>query len=173
MSNEQYSAMLHNELQRAYAVATEARRAGYDPADEVEVKIAKDVAARVEGIVGPPGVTEIIRSLESSGMSREDIAFEIARKIAAGELMRGGKEALIEQAVRTGLGILTEGVLVAPTEGIAQVKIKQNPDGSDYVGVYFAGPIRSAGGTAAALSLVLADIARRICNVGAYRATEC
>ncbi|MBU0532740.1 DNA polymerase II large subunit [Candidatus Micrarchaeota archaeon] len=170
--SELYFETLKSELNKAYSVATEARKLGYDPSDDVEVKIAKDVAARVEGIVGPPGVSELIRSLEKSGMAREDIAFEVVRKIAAGELLNANKEFLIEQAVRTGLGILTEGVLVAPTEGIAKVKIKENPDGSNYVAVYYAGPIRSAGGTAAALSLVLADIARRICGVNEYRATD-
>ncbi len=169
---EGYFDMLREGLQKAYAVASEARSKGFDPTDDVEVKIAKDVAARVEGIVGPPGVTELIRGLEASGMARDDIAFEVAKRIAGGELMKGGKEVLIEQAVRTGLGILTEGVLVAPTEGIAKVRIKRNPDGSDYIAVYYAGPIRSAGGTAAALSLVLADIARKVCGVGDYRATD-
>ncbi|MBI5223856.1 DNA polymerase II large subunit [Candidatus Micrarchaeota archaeon] len=167
-----YFENLKNELNRAYSLASEARKKGLDPSEEVEVKIAKDVAARVEGIVGPPGVAEVIRNLEQSGMSREDISFEVARKIAAGEIIKGSKEQMIEQAVRTGLGIITEGVLVAPTEGIAKVRIKKNPDGTDYVAVYYAGPIRSAGGTAAALSLVLADIARRVCGVGDYRATE-
>ncbi len=170
--SETYFAMLRDGLQRAYAVASEARRQGFDPTDDIEVKIAKDVAARVEGIVGPPGVATIIRSFEKDGMAREDIAFEVVRKIASGELIKAKNEFLIEQAVRTGLGILTEGVLVAPTEGIARVKIKTNPDGSDYAAVYYAGPIRSAGGTAAALSLVLTDIARRICGVGDYRATD-
>ncbi|MBU0590931.1 DNA polymerase II large subunit [Candidatus Micrarchaeota archaeon] len=169
---ENYSKLLKDGLQKAYSIATEAREKGFDPSTDVEVRIAKDVAARVEGIVGPPNIAEHIRSLEKDGMAREDIAFEITKKIAAGELMKANKEMLIEQAVRTGLGILTEGVLVAPTEGIAKVKIKTNPDGSDYVAVYYAGPIRSAGGTAAALSLVLADIARKQCGVGDYRATE-
>ncbi len=169
---DDYFSLLKDELQKAYSVAQEARSKGFDPADEIEVKIAKDVAARVEGIVGPPGISELIRSLEKGGMAREKIAFEVTRRIAAGEVMQGTKEKLIEQAVRTGLAILTEGVLVAPTEGIAKVNIKNNPDGSDYVAVYYAGPIRSAGGTAAALSLVLADIARRTCKVGDYRATE-
>ncbi|MEW6748217.1 MAG: DNA polymerase II large subunit [Candidatus Micrarchaeota archaeon] len=168
----EYSELLKKGLDHAYAIASEARSKGFDPTEDVEVKIAKDVAARVEGIVGPPGVAETIRAMEKGGMARENIAFEVAQKIAGGELMKANKELLIEQAVRTGLGILTEGVLVAPTEGIAKVKIKNNPDGSDYVAVYYAGPIRSAGGTAAALSLVLADLARRVCGVGDYRATE-
>jgi DNA polymerase II large subunit len=169
---DDYPTLLRNGLQRAYAVAAEARKLGFDATDDIEVKLAKDVAARVEGIVGPPGVSDVIRAMEASGMPREDLAFEVAKKIAAGELMKGDKEERIEQAVRTGLGILTEGVLVAPTEGIAKVRIKQNPDGSDYVAVYYAGPIRSAGGTAAALSLVLADIARKVCGIGDYRATD-
>ncbi|MGV8085267.1 MAG: DNA polymerase II large subunit [Candidatus Bilamarchaeum sp.] len=172
LPSEIYYDMLREELKRSYAIATNARKQGFDPTDEVEVKIAKDVAARVEGIVGPPGVEEVIRALEKNGMNREDIAFEVARKIAGGELIKGNKEILIEQAVRSALGIITEGVLVAPTEGIAKVKIKQNPDGSDYVAVYYAGPIRSAGGTAAAMSLMFADVARRVCGVGDYRATE-
>lgn len=169
---EDYFSALKSELQRAYSIVQEARSKNYDPVPEIEVKIAKDVAARVEGIVGPPGISDLIRSLEQGGMPREEIAFEVARRIAAGEIIKESKEKMIEQAVRTGLGILTEGVLVAPTEGIAKVKIKHNPDGSDYVAVYYAGPIRSAGGTAAALSLVLADIARREAGISDYRATD-
>lgn len=169
---EEYREILKKGMDKAYAIASEARSKGFDPTPDVEVKIAQDVAARVEGIVGPPGVAKAIREMEASGMARENIAFDIAHRIASGELMKASKEILIEQGVRTGLGILTEGVLVAPTEGISKIKIKQNPDGSDFVAVYYAGPIRSAGGTAAALSLVLADIARRACGVGDYRATE-
>lgn len=169
---EAYFAALRDELSRAYGVATEARKKGYDPIDDVEVKIAKDIAARVEGIVGPPNIAKVIRKMEADGLSREDIAFEVVRKIAAGEIIKANQEYLIEQAVRTGVGIITEGVLVAPTEGISKVKIKKNPDGSNYVAVYYAGPIRSAGGTAAALSVVLADIARRVVGIGEYRATE-
>lgn len=169
---DEYNKKLKDGLQKAYAVATQARKKGYDPVEDVEVRVAQDVAARVENIVGPPNIAKIIRDMEKGGMSREDIAFEIARKIAAGEVIKGNREFLIEQAVRTGVGILTEGVLVAPTEGISKAKIKKNPDGSDYIAIYYAGPIRSAGGTAAALSLVLADIARRAAGVGDYRVTD-
>ena len=171
-SSSDYFETLKNELQKAYATAQQARSKGLDPELEVEVKITRDVAARVEGIVGPPGIAEIIRKMEQGGKSREDVAFEIAKMIASGEIIKRNKEQLLEQAVRTGLGILTEGVLVAPTEGIAKVRIKTNPDGSDFVAVYYAGPIRSAGGTAVALSVVLADIARRAVGIGDYRATD-
>ncbi|MFH0926950.1 MAG: DNA polymerase II large subunit, partial [Candidatus Micrarchaeota archaeon] len=47
-----------------------------------------------------------------------------------------------------------------------------NPDGSSYLAVYFAGPIRSAGGTVAAQAVVLADLARKHFGIGKYRPTE-
>ncbi|MFP3949720.1 MAG: DNA polymerase II large subunit, partial [Candidatus Micrarchaeia archaeon] len=167
-----YFESLRKELDRVYELAQEARSKGFDPESKVEIPIAKDVAARVEGLVGPRGIAFIIREMEQGGMSRPEIAFNIAEKIASGEIIQGDNRTLIEQAIRTSVGILTEGVLVAPTEGIADVKISQNPDGSDYISVLFAGPIRSAGGTVAALSVALADHARRKAGIGDFRPTD-
>ncbi len=167
-----YFETLRSGLDRAYAVASEARGKGFDPSDKVEILVAKDVAARVEGLVGPPGIADVIRKMEEEGLSRSAIAFRLAETIAAGELCKGTTQQLIEQAVRTGVALLTEGVLVAPTEGISKVEINENPDGSNYVSMFFAGPIRSAGGTVSALSVVLADIARRKCGINNFRPTE-
>ena len=169
---EKYFSALSAALEHAYSVAEEARGRGLDPAPFVEIKRAADVAARVEGIVGPPGITGVIRALEAEGHSRQTIAHMVVQKIAGGEIIKGSKQKLIEQAVRTGVGILTEGVLVAPTEGISKFEIRNNPDGSDYLAIYFAGPIRSAGGTVAALAVVLGDVARRQLSVGDFRPTD-
>jgi len=166
-----YFDSLRAELEKAYSIASKAREKGFDPFDEVEITIAKDVAARVEGITGI-AVAEEIRKREEMGKSREDIAFELVREIARGNLIKGSTEELIEKAIRVGTALLTEGVLVAPTEGIAKVKIKKNPDGTNYLAVYYAGPIRSAGGTVAALTVVLADLARREAGIGDYRPLE-
>ncbi|OIO22107.1 DNA polymerase II large subunit [Candidatus Micrarchaeota archaeon CG1_02_47_40] len=170
---QEYFEALRSGLGEAYLVAAEARKKGADPEGEVEIKIAEDVAGRVEGIVGPPGIAVHIRALEQGGMARTLVAYEIVKRICDGEFDKGkNKEKLIDQAVRTGVGILTEGVLVAPTEGIARIRIMQNPDESDYLAIYFAGPIRSAGGTVAALAVVLGDAARSRMGVGDYRATD-
>jgi DNA polymerase II large subunit len=167
-----YIDSLQRELNRAYEVAREARLQGLDPSDEVEVKIAKDVASRVEALVGPPGIADHIRSLEEGGMNREGIAFELTSAIASGKMFNGTARERIAQGVRTGVGILTEGMLVAPTEGISDVTINTNPDGTSYISVFFAGPIRSAGGTVAALAVALADHARKVAGVGDFRATD-
>ena len=122
----------------------------------------KDLAERVEGLVGPEGVAKRIKELEQD-ITREEVAFEIAAEIASGkfeltkEKANYNEEQRCDQGLRTALAILTEGVVAAPLEGISQVKIKENFDSTKYIAVYFAGPIRSAGGTAAALAVLLGD----------------
>ena len=57
-------------------------------------------------------------------------------------------------------------------EGIAEVKLGSNHDGSNYVDLYFSGPIRSAGGTGQAMSVLIADVVRRELGINAYIPTE-
>ena len=45
----------------------------------------------------------------------------------------------IDVGLRVGLAILTEAVLVAPLEGISEVRLLNNVDGSAFVSVHFAG----------------------------------
>ena len=168
----EYFESLNKELQKVYNIASKAREKGIDPKKEVEIKIAEDVAGRVEGLVGPKGIAKIIKQLEKEGKDSFEIAFNVAEKIANGEVIEGTKEELLEQAVRTALSILTEGVLVAPTEGISKIVIKQNDDGSDYVEIYFAGPIRSAGGTIAGMSALITDYVRQKLGIGRFEARE-
>ena len=77
-----------------------------------------------------------------------------------------------EQAIRTALAIFTEGLTAAPIQGIAQVKIKTNADRTRYLAIYFAGPIRSAGGTDQALTLVVGDFVRSRLGLDKYKPTE-
>ena len=167
---QDYLNNLQKRLDKIYKIAQEARAQGLDPKKEIETKFAMDVAGRVEGLVGPEGIAKIIRKLEKQGMLRTIIAYEVVKKMV-NENKDKGLEKAIDSAVRTGVAILTEGVLVAPTEGIGGLKIKENPDGSNYLSIYFSGPIRSAGGTIAALSVVLADVARKEAGIKDYRPT--
>lgn len=152
-------------ISRAYSVANSARAVGVDPADHVEVIRAPDLAARVEGIIGVKGLAAWIRA--RSELDRISLAFALAEQIIK-ERGRAG----VDAAVRAGVAVLTEGVLVAPTDGIAGVEIRRAPDGSEYIAVSYAGPIRSAGGTAAALSVVLADFVRVLLGIGRFVPTQ-
>lgn len=73
----------------------------------------------------------------------------------------------IYHGVCAGLAVLTEGILVAPLEGVVSAKLLKNADASECVAVSFAGPIRSAGGTGQALSVLIADILRRMFKMAA------
>ena len=166
---------MERELKRLYAISDNARSLGLDPALKTECIIAQDIADLVEGLVGPKGVAVSIREL-SKKIPREEIAFKVAQEIAQGKFAetveQKDPEKLAEQAIRTALAIFTEGLTAAPIQGIAKVKIKKNADQTRYLGVYFAGPIRSAGGTDQALTLVVGDYVRRELCLDVYKPTE-
>jgi len=162
---EQYFKGLKAEIERVYDVASKARSRQYDPSSEVEALPAGDIAARVEGRVGPKGIAEKIRAV-----GRENIT-EILDSILDGEFGLTLEER-IEQAVRTSLDILTEGVAAASMDGISEVSVKQNPDGSNYLSIYFSGPIRSAGGTGQGMAVLLTDYIREKIGLSEYRPTK-
>ncbi len=170
---QNYVQTMDNELKRLYAISDSARSKGLDPALKTECIVAQDIADLVEGLVGPKDVAISIREL-STKMPREEVAFKVAQQIAQGKFAKSEQrpEQLAEQAIRTALAIFTEGLTAAPIQGIAQVKIKTNADKSRYLAVYFAGPIRSAGGTDQALTLVVGDYVRRELDLDKYKPTE-
>ncbi|RLI12370.1 DNA polymerase II large subunit, partial [Candidatus Bathyarchaeota archaeon] len=167
-----YERAIMEEFNRLLQVARAARAKGLDPAPEPEPGLAYDTASLVEGMTGPPGVAKRIREL-SAEIEKDELAFMIAEEIVSGRFGDlGGEEARAEQAIRTALAILTEGVTAAPVQGISCVRIKTNQDGSRYLAIYYAGPIRSAGGTDQALSVVIGDLVRRRLGLSEYKATE-
>ncbi len=153
-----------------YQHALKARRRGIDVADIVEPKIAYDLADRVAKM-HEIDIADRLRALLAT-TTKEKAALKIAEEIAAGEYGSGDLETRLENAVRVSLAVVTEGVTVAPLQGISDVTIKSNADGSQYLSVSFAGPIRSAGGTEAALTMLIADHARRVAGLGKYIANS-
>jgi len=169
--NDDYAQNITKIFHQAFKIAEQARAKSLDPVDHPEPKIALDLAERVEELVGPKGVACRIRELNKQLGSREEVAFKIVEEIVFGRFGHMDEEQGAEQAVRTALAILTEGITAAPLQGISHVTIKKNPDGSRYLAVYFAGPIRSAGGTEQALILVVADFVRRLLGLDRYKPT--
>ena len=171
MDTNAYFEMLSKKFDESFEIATKARSKGYDPKTEVEIKPAPDLASRVEGIIGINGLAEIIRRNYSK--DKTETAFRVVREVCESKMFdQYDTIKRIELATRIGLSIITDGVVVAPTEGIQGVARYKNPDNTDYIAVIYAGPIRGAGGTAAALSVAFADYARRIFKIGAYKPTQ-
>jgi len=167
-----YFAGLLSQVHATYAVARAARARGFDPELDVEIPLTDDLASRVERLLEHyevEGVARRIREL-AKDHDREELAILVAKEMAVRPA--ASKEKAVERAVRVGLAILTEGILVAPLEGLAGVKIKRNRDGTTYVDLSYAGPIRSAGGTGQALSVLIADLVRRELGLGRYQPTR-
>ncbi len=172
MDNNEYFASLSADFDKAYAAAVNAKAMGFDPQVFVETTPAQGLASRVEGIIGVKGIADIVNKYSDS-KSRTDMVFKVVSEICTSEKFEKSSDIKrIDLSLRVGLAMLTEGVQVAPTEGIQGVQKFKNPDNSDYVAVYYAGPIRGAGGTAAAMSVAIVDYARKIFNIGEFRPSE-
>ncbi|MCL4389184.1 DNA polymerase II large subunit [Candidatus Marsarchaeota archaeon] len=168
MNIEEYFKHLRDGAAKAYKVAEAARAKGMDPTEFVEIKPAPDLPSRVEGIIGVEGMADLIRK-KMDGKSRQELAFSIVNEICTSSKFEMDTKARITLAVKVGLSILTEGILVAPTEGLPGVEIYKNPDGTEYLSIVYAGPIRAAGGTCEALSVALGDYARKLLGLDQYK----
>ncbi len=165
-----YQQSILKNVNKGYQHALKARRRGIDAADIIESKIAYDLADRVAKMHNID-IADRLRALLSQ-TTKEKAALKIAEEIAAGEYGSGDLKTRLDSAVRVSLAVVTEGVTVAPLQGVSDVTIKSNVDGSQYLSVSFAGPIRSAGGTEAALTMLIADHARKVAGLDRYIANS-
>ncbi|OGS47140.1 MAG: DNA polymerase II large subunit [Euryarchaeota archaeon RBG_16_67_27] len=163
---------LREGVEACYRVARAARAKGFDPELDVETPLTEDLASRVERLLKDYDVEGVARRIRELAKvhDREELAIVVAKEMA--RRPAPSRERAVERAVRVGLAILTEGILVAPLEGLADVKVKRNADGSTYVDLFYAGPIRSAGGTGQALSVLIADVVRRELGIGRWQPTR-
>lgn len=169
---EAYFEELKCRVQEVYDFANRARATGIDPETRVESPMAMDMAGRVENLVEVPGVAERIRQLKDEGKDQDEITFQVAFEVLEGKFQEYELEPAIGKAIRVALAIKTEGVVSAPLEGISDIKLRQNHDGTKYLSIYYAGPIRAAGGTVQAFSVLVSDMVRRKAGIPAFQATK-
>jgi DNA polymerase II large subunit len=167
-----YQQHLLEKLEGEYQIASTVRRLTNSPADRVETIFADTMEKRVELLVGPEGVAEKISRLKGE-LTGEQLAFKLCEEIVYSSLGRQEDTKIIKQAICTALAVLTPPcITAAPSEGIAEVRIKENDDGTKYLAIYFAGPIRAAGGTELAAVVVLADYVRRLFGLDRFKARD-
>ena len=179
MSN--YNELIESNVNEIYEIAKQARAKGFDPADIVEIPIARNMAERVEGLitsVAPQvkgvGIVRRIHELEEHfGKLDWRVAFVIAKEVAQEKFckFKDNIEAM-EVGIRIGIAYVTNGIVSSPLEGFTHLKLKKTRDGKDYFSIYFSGPIRSAGGTGASVSVMIADFVRTHLGYARYDPTE-
>lgn len=182
METKHYFERLREQTSKAYEIAEEARSQSKDPEDQVDIPVAEDLPQKASSLViaakfpelEDQGVAERIRDLEQEyGKNDERVAFEIARQIAEGKFYEFEElERACDAGIRVGVSYMTGGITTAPLDGIGDIRIRQNNDGTDYLAVYYSGPIRSAGGTASAMSVLLADYVRKSVGLNEFKPLE-
>ena len=182
MKTEKYFEWISEKTDKAYDIAEEARDQSKDPEQKVDIPVATDLPEKASSLViaamfeelQDQGVPERIRELEDEfGKNDERVAFQIAREIAEGNFFDfDDKERACNAGIRVGVSYMTGGITTAPLEGIGEIKIRENSDGSEYLAVYYSGPIRSAGGTASAMSVLLSDYVRIGVGLDEFKPSE-
>lgn len=172
MSIKEYNRFLQEKFWEAYEYAIQAKENGYDPEKKPESIISFSQAETIEKILGLNGFKERFEELKKT-LPPIEIPFKIAEDIILGRFGSFSEEKAAELALKAALASLTPpGTTAAPIEGIEKVLIKKNVDNTRYLAVYFSGPMRSAGGTEQALSIILADFIRRVLKLDRYKPTK-
>lgn len=161
LSKDTYSIFEHAAMAKSTLV---------DSSGIIEPKIAFDLADRVSKMHDIDIAEPLRELLKING--KELSALILSKEIALGKYLQNDAtlEEKLDLAVRVGLAIVTEGVTIAPLQGISEVKIKKNKDGSEYLSVSIAGPMRSAGGTESAVTILIADHVRKAVGLSKYQA---
>ena len=173
MAQDSYLKDISEEVSRQYKFV--------EALKEVRVPLATDVGARIEGLLSVlnpnilnSGLADFIRAAEKKYSPNDwRVAIDAAIATSKSQFFKiDGINNAIEIGIRVGLAYITSAVVSAPLEGFIRTELKKRQDGRDYITCFFGGPIRGAGGTAAASVIVLADALRVAFNLGKYDATE-
>lgn len=181
MTPNQYFKHIQESVYANYAVAEKARAKGLDPVAKVEIPIALSLAEKTTGLISsvypqiqdPRIVNRILELEKEFGSLDPCVAVSISEEVAKEKFCKFENHLqAIEAGIRIAIAYMTLGVVSSPIEGFVELKICKTKDGKDYLAPYYSGPIRSAGGTEAAFSLVVIDHLREIFGYAKYDPTE-
>jgi len=169
MNIEDYFSWINKRVESAYKIANQARAKGWDPEDKVDIPVAKNKAERCVNLVGAVApkllghkIPERIHELEEQYEPGDfRVALIIAYEVAGEKFCKfETKVKALEVGIRLGIAYVTLGTVSAPLEGFVECKLKKTSKGGNYIAIFFAGPIRAAGGTSATVSVLIADYLR-------------
>jgi DNA polymerase II large subunit len=180
MEVEEYFEYIKEKVHKDYNFAKEARAVGIDPVSDVEIPIALSLAEKATGListlypqVADKKIVERILELEKQfGSLDPAVAVSIAEEIAREKYCKfEDHHQAIEAGARIAIAYMTLGVVSSPIEGFVGIHKGRLRRGRIFA-PYYAGPIRSAGGTEAAFSVVIIDHLREVFGYARYDPTE-
>ena len=181
MKTNEYFKQLEKDVRKVYEVVEEAKGKGLDPVDKVEIPLAKTMAEKCVELIATIypqmsgcGIDKRILELEKKwGKLNPAVCLQIAEDVAKQKFCKfSSLMEAIDAGSRIGFAYITLGVVSSPIEGLTEIKLEKTKQGKDYFSPYFSGPVRSAGGTGSAFSLVIIDHLREIFGYAKYDPTE-
>ena len=173
MEIDSYHNQITKEVKKQYEIISKIK--------PVNIPLASDVADKIEGLLSVlnpnligSGLADFIREAEKKyGPNDWRVAIDSAIATADSKFVKfENMHDAIEMGIRVGLAYITSAIVSAPLEGFVKLEFKKRMDGKEYFACHFGGPIRGAGGTAAASVVVIADALRANFGYGKYDATE-
>ena len=169
----EYLAGIQKEVYGQYDLANKLKATGVDTSTKVEMTPAVDLADRAETLINLPGLAKRYREVIAKKPDRMETYFQLFKEIMEQKWCKiPDDQKRLEIGIKACLLIQTEGVVVAPLDGLPKIEINENPDGSKYVDIFFAGPIRAAGGSSTVIPLILGDYGRQILGLDKYKPTK-
>ena len=181
MSYGDYTKEIDKNLEIAYSLANKCRAKGFDPELKVETLLAQNMVERVVGLISVVApqiagtkIVDRVHELEKSyGAQDWRVALTAALEVAQENFCKfKDKLEAMEVGIRVGIAYVTNGVVASPLEGFTELKIRKRRDEKEYFALYFSGPIRSAGGTGASVSVLIGDYIRKNMGYEAYDPSE-
>lgn len=181
MNINEYFQEIENKVKVAYSIAEDARKKGLDPRSKVEIPLATSLAGRVAGLIStvypqlnnPQLINRILELEKQYGNLDPAICLQIAEEISKEKFCKfENLLQAVDAGIRVGMAYITLGVVSSPIEGFTELKIRKTRDGKEYFSPCYSGPIRSAGGTGAAFSLVIIDYLREILGYDKFDPNE-
>ena len=177
----EYFKKIEKEVKEIYNLSSIARSKGLDPADKVEIPLARSLAEKVVGLISTiypqmadSGIAKRILELEKNfGKLDPAVSLQIAEEIAKQKFCQfASLKESIDAGARVGFAYITLGVVSSPIEGLTNIEFFKTSEGKEYFSPFYSGPIRSAGGTGAAFSLIIIDHLRELFGFEKYIPTE-
>ena len=178
---EKYFEELGGRIKENYEIAEKARAKGLDPEDKVEVPLALTMASKVMKLIATKYpqldneeiINRILDLEKQYGALDNSVSFTIAREIAQEKYCKFETQLeAIDAAIRVGFAYNTLGVVSSPIEGFTEIRTGKTQTGATYLKAFYSGPIRSAGTTAACVSIILIDYLRQLFGYARYDPTE-
>ena len=153
----------HVQVERERSFFSELKKNGRDPSSQIEASFEDRLPEKVAKLLKEQGLSAIIRSCLPNE-DRISLVLSLLQKLE-GVYSQLSVSQRCDRIIRVILAVLTEGVLVAPLDGLSQISVDPT---DNFLKIEVSGPIRGAGGSICALIYLIGEFLRKRYDLSPY-----